>query len=240
MLNVILIDDEPKSITSLEWELNNFCKEVKIVASFTKPQEALDFLKKNEVDCIFLDIEMPEIDGFQFLEYFRKRDFEVIFVTAYDQFAINAIKENALDYLLKPIDSDDLKVTVQKIKDRMKTKTKQDSLEKSLLSISEKKVRIFADGKIIFLDPDEIIYCKSDGNYCRIFLDGKKNLFVTKKLKEVGELLPEDKFYRIHNSYIINLKKVIEYFKTDGYVVLNNQKRIPVSRNKKSSFLDQM
>ena len=240
MLKVILVDDEPKSIKSLEWELENLCEGVEVIGSFTDPHKALDFLKHSTPDCIFLDIEMPEIDGFQFLENFQQRHFEVVFVTAYDQFAIQAIKEDALDYLLKPIDGDDLVATVAKIKLRIKKKSGEDVLERSLLALSGKKVPISVDGKIMFLDPNEIYYCKSDGNYCRIFREGEKPLFVTKKLKEIENLLPQDRFYRVHNSYVINLDKVKEYLKTDAYVILDNQERIPVSRNKKSTFLDKM
>lgn len=240
ILRVILIDDEKKSIKSLEWELNKFCNDIEILATFTNPNKALDFLKTHHVDCVFLDIEMPEMDGFQFLSQFQERKFEVVFVTAYDQFAINAIKENAVDYLLKPIDTDDLISTIEKIKARTIYKNGKDLFEESLLSFSDKRISIPMNGKIIFLQTEEIVYCESDGNYCRIFLEDKRTLFVTRKLKEVLNLLPGEKFFRVHNSYVVNLKKVREYLKTDGYVVLDNNKKIPVSRSKKSSFLDKV
>lgn len=240
ILKVILIDDEPKSIKSLEWELNQFCKDIEILTTFTNPIEAFNFLKLHHVDCVFLDIEMPEMDGFQFLAQFKKRKFEVVFVTAYDQFAINAIKEDAVDYLLKPIDTEDLISTIEKVKARAENKQEKDLFEERLNLMSEKRVSIPMNGKILFLQPDEILYCESDGNYCKIFLEDKRSLFVTKKLKDVFQLLPRDKFFRVHNCYVVNLQKVREYLKTDGYVILCNHKKIPVSRSKKTSFLDKV
>ena len=240
ILKVVLIDDEPKSIKSLEWELNKFCTGVEILNTFTSPNKAFKFIKEQQVDCVFLDIEMPEMDGFQFLSQFQERKFEVVFVTAYDQFAINAIKENAVDYLLKPIDTDDLISTIEKIKVRAVQKSEKDLFEESLLSISDKRISIPMNGKIVFLQTDEIIYCESDGNYCKIFLEDKRTLFVTRKIKEVLNLLPGEKFFRVHNSYVVNLNKVREYLKTDGYVILSNNTKIPVSRSKKSSFLDKV
>jgi two-component system LytT family response regulator len=246
MLKVILIDDEPKSITSLKWELTNFSDELKIIETFTNPKEAIAFLKQNKIDCVFLDIEMPQMDGFQFLEYFPDRTFSVVFTTAYDQYAINAIKEKALDYLLKPIDGDDLVETIQKIKTEKINSNFTSSIEESLLSLSKskeavsKKIAISVDGKLLFFKPEEIIYCESDGNYCHIFLEKDEKLFVTKKLKEIEAILPNEIFYRVHHSFLVNLNKVREYLKTDSYLILNNQKKIPVSRNKKNSFLDRI
>lgn len=240
MLKVILIDDELKAIKSLEWELKNYCEDVEVMASFTNPEKAITFLKHNDPDCIFLDVEMPEMDGFQFLNHFQKRDFCVVFITAYNQYAIQAIKENALDYLLKPIDSDDLVETIEKIRADRRDGRTYDALEERLKKHTTKRIAIPVEGKLVFIETDNIIYCKSDGNYCRIHLEDKKPLFISKKLKEIQSLLPEQDFFRVHNSYLVNLQKVSEYLKTEGYIILNNQKEIPVSRNKKSEFLDKI
>lgn len=240
MIKIILIDDEPKAIRSLEWEIDNFCEGVEVMATFTKPQEAIAYLEHNDPDCVFLDVEMPEMDGFQFLDHFKKRNFCVVFITAYNQYAIKAIKENAMDYLLKPIDSDDLVLTIEKLKADKRNARTYDALEERLSLYNSKRIAIPADGKLIFLNPEDIRYCESDGNYCKIHLVDKKSLFISKKLKEISALLPEEEFFRVHNSYVINMKMVSEYLKTDGYVVLDNQKKIPVSRNKKSAFLDKI
>lgn len=240
MLEVLIIDDEKKAIKSLEWELTHFCKEVTIKKSFTKTKNAIQYLKNHEVDCVFLDIEMPEIDGFQFLDYFPHRNFEVVFVTAYDEYAINAIKESAVDYLLKPIDSDDLIHTIEKLNQKLQLIHKKDFLEESLRSLSDQRISVPIDGKLVFLSCEELMYCESDGNYCKLFLSNGDKMLITKKLKEIHELLPEKQFFRVHNSFVVNLQKVKEYLKTDGILVMENQKKIPVSRSRKSSFLAKM
>jgi len=242
MLAAVIIDDEIKALQSLTWELTNFSEEIKVVASFTDPYEALDYLEKNSPDCLFLDIEMPKMDGFQFIQQLTKKDFPVVITTAYNQYAIKALKNEAIDYLLKPIDTDDLKDTIQKIKKQGAKNFTAEKLEKILLNFNagaaKKKITFNTDGKLVFLDSDEILYAESDGNYSTIFLVDRQKIVLTKKLKEVNALLPQDSFFRIHNSYIINLTKIKEFIKTDGYVVLQSNDKIPVSRQKKSDFLD--
>lgn len=246
MLKTILIDDEVNALQSLEWELLNLKEDIQILAKFTNPVNAVKFIEENDIDCIFLDIEMPVLDGFQLLERLENRDFSIIITTAYVKYALSAIKERAIDYLLKPIDIEDLRTTIEKVKKVKAEKVYRDKLEDALQFLNsssltgEKKIGISVDGKIIFLAPSEILYCESDGNYCSIFLTNNKKLFVTKKLKDIQALLPSHLFYRIHHSYVINLEKVREYLKTDGYVVLEENKRIPVSRQKKSLFLDKL
>ncbi len=242
MLEAVIVDDEIKALQSLSWELTNFSNEIKVNASFTNPFEALDYLETNTPDCLFLDIEMPTMDGFQFIQKLTNKNFPVVITTAYNQYAIKALKNEAIDYLLKPIDTDDLKDTIVKIKKFNNRNYTSDRLEKILLNFnanaSHKKITFNTDGKLIFLESDEILYAESDGNYSTIFLSDGQKIVLTKKLKEVNDLLPDDSFYRIHNSYIINLHKIKEYLKTDGYVVLNSNHKIPVSRQKKTDFLD--
>lgn len=247
MLDVILIDDEEKALQSLTWEIETHCPDVRIVATFTKPREAREFLVKNPIDCIFLDIQMPEIDGFLFLEFFpNPRPFSVIITTAYDQYALSALKERALDYLLKPIDSDDLTQAVDRIRQIKKDLLRLDRLEDLLLSATQsptpatKKISISCDGKILFLLPDEILCCESDGNYTHIYLQSGEKLFLTQILKTIEEKLPSDQFYRVHHSFLVNLSHVREYQKNEGYLVLIDGKKVPVSRQKKASFLDKL
>jgi len=245
MLRAVIVDDEDKAIKSLLWELSNFEGEVEVLESFTKPEEALAYLADNTIDCLFLDIEMPTMDGFQFIEKLTKRDFAVVITTAYNQYAIEALKKEAQDYLLKPVDSDDLKICLDKIRKFKEKNVQSDTnvkFEEILLSFNDKfqqkKVVINTDGRLLFLDINEILYVESDGNYSSINTVDKKKIVLTKKLKEVNALLPEDHFFRIHNSYVINLNKIKEFYKTDGYVILVNNVKIPVSRQKKSEFLD--
>lgn len=244
MLEAVLVDDETKALQSLTWELTNFSDEIKVVASFTNPLEALAYLDNNEntPDCLFLDIEMPTMDGFQFIQKLKNKDFPVVITTAYNQYAIKALKHEAIDYLLKPIDSDDLNDTILKIKKFNSKAFTAERLEKILLNFHttsiQRKITINTDGKLVFLQSDEILYVESDGNYSTIYLTDGHKIVLTKKLKEVNEILPSETFYRIHNSYIVNLNKIKEFLKTDGYIVLETNQKIPVSRQKKSDFLD--
>ncbi|MFS4416136.1 LytR/AlgR family response regulator transcription factor [Maribacter sp. 2307ULW6-5] len=242
MINAVIVDDEEKAIQSLSWELTNFSGEIKVSASFTDPLEALAHLDKNTPDCLFLDIEMPTMDGFQFIKKLTNKNFPVVITTAYNQYAIQALKNEAIDYLLKPIDTDDLQDTIAKIKKYNQRNFTAEKLERILLNFNarstNKKITLSTDGKLLFLQGDDILYAASDGNYSTIFLSDGQKIVLTKKLKEVGALLPTDSFFRIHNSYIINLNKIKEFLKTDGYVVLSSNHKIPVSRQKKSDFLD--
>ncbi|HMB62428.1 MAG TPA: LytTR family DNA-binding domain-containing protein [Eudoraea sp.] len=242
MLEAVIVDDEIKALQSLSWELTNFSDEINVVASFTDPFEALGYLDVNTPDCLFLDIEMPTMDGFQFIQKLKNKDFPVVITTAYNQYAIKALKNEAIDYLLKPIDTDDLKETIVKIKKYNSKNYTAERLEKILINFNassiHKKITFNTDGKLLFLESNEILYAESDGNYSTIYLADGQKIVLTKKLKEVNELLPSDSFFRIHNSYIINLTKIKEFLKTDGYVVLQSNHKIPVSRQKKSDFLD--
>ncbi|WP_324024480.1 LytTR family DNA-binding domain-containing protein [Maribacter sp. BPC-D8] len=244
MLQAVIVDDEIKALQSLTWELTNFSDEINVIASFTNPNEALLYLEKNTPDCLFLDIEMPTMDGFQFIKKLTNKNFPVVITTAYNQYALKAIKSQALDYLLKPIDTDDLEETIVKIKKFNSKNFSVEKLEMALLNYNSrsihKRITLNTDGKLLFLESDEILYAESDGNYSTIFLTDGQKIVLTKKLKEVNELLPADSFFRIHNSYIINLNKIKEFLKTDGYVVLKSNHKIPVSRQKKSDFLDML
>ena len=169
----------------------------------------------------------------------QNKEFPVVITTAYNQYAIKALKNEAIDYLLKPIDTDDLNATISKIKKFNNKNYTAEKLEKILLKFNsdslQKKITINTDGKLLFLQSDEILFAESDGNYSTLFLSDGQKILLTKKLKEVNQILPKD---RIHNSFIINLNKIKEFLKTDGYVILQSNHKIPVSRQKKSDFLD--
>lgn len=244
MIKAVIVDDEPMAIQSLVWELSNFSDEIEVVKTFTSPEEAIDYLDSNELDCLFLDIQMPTMDGFQFLEKLTNKDFAVVITTAYNEFAIKALKHEAIDYLLKPIDSDDLEETIIKIKRYNSKLFNYSKIEKVLLNFNskfnQKKITINTDGKLIFLEADDILFVESDGNYCTIVLESSPKIVITKKLKEMGSILPENQFFRIHNSYIINLNKIKEFIKNEGYVILQSNDRIPVARQRRSDFLEKM
>ncbi len=244
MIKAVIIDDEPKAIQGLSWELSNFDTDIEVIATFTEPEKALHYIKNTDLDCLFLDVEMPTMDGFQFIEKLDKKDFAIVITTAYNEYAIKAFKKEAIDYLLKPIDTDDLRETIGKIKKFNSRSINNEKFERILLNFNEKlnhkKITINTDGKLIFLEPHDILYAESDGNYTTLFLHNNKKIVLTKKLKEVGALLPDNSFFRIHNSFIVNLNKIKEFLKTDGYVILENSVKIPVSRQRKSDFLGKL
>ena len=176
------------------------------------------------------------------IQKLKNKDFPVVITTAYNQYAIKALKNEAIDYLLKPIDTDDLVGYYCQDKKYNSKNYTAERLEKILVNFNSnpvhKKITFNTDGKLVFLESDEILYAESDGNYTTVYLTDGQKIVLTKKLKEVNELLPGDSFFRIHNSYIINLTKIKEFLKTDGYVILKPNHKIPVSRQKKSDFLD--
>jgi len=244
MIRAVIVDDEQKAIDSLSWELKKFNSEIGVIKTFSKPEDAIQFLNSNSTDCLFLDINMPTMDGFQFLDKLVNRDFAIVITTAYNEYALKALKHEAIDYLLKPIDSDDLKETIKKIKKHNTNSLPISKIEEVLLNFNknfnQKKITISTDGKLIFLETDNIIYIESDGNYSTFVMQDQQKIVITKKLKEVNAILPENYFFRIHNSYIINLNKIKEFIKNDGYVVMQTNDKIPVARQRKSDFLDKV
>lgn len=244
MIKAVIVDDEPKAIQGLSWELTNFSNDIEIIETFSNPEEAILYLNKNTPDCLFLDIQMPTMDGFQFLEKLSNKDFAVVITTAYDEYAIKALKHEAIDYLLKPIDSDDLQETIKKINKFNSRLVNSSKIEDALLSFNErfdkKKITINTDGKLIFLDIDHILFVESDGNYSTIVTSNQQNIVITKKLKEVDAILPEHYFFRIHNSFIVNLNKIKEFIKSEGYVIMESNHKIPVARQRKSDFLEKL
>lgn len=231
MLKAIIVDDEPKAIEILIWELQNFCPSITVEASFTNALEAKKYVQLNEPDCIFLDIEMPIMDGFKFLKGFPNRSFSVVFTTAYNQYAIAAIKESAIDYLLKPIVTDELIACVNKLNSLKKV------VENSTNLTSPKKISFNSDGKVIFIDPKNILYCKSDSNYCELFTVDKEKILLVQTLKSVEKKLSNHSFMRIHNSYLINMNLIKEYHKQDDLVLLIDGTTVPVARSRKLELL---
>lgn len=242
MLHAILVDDESKALESLLWELSKFKNDITVLDTFTNPNEAIEFIKHNQVDCVFLDIEMPTMDGFQFLSHLGDEDLAVVFTTAYNEYALKALKNEALDYLLKPIDSDDLKQAIKKVKKSVSSQNLTTERIEQILSSynnsSNKKIKLNTDGKLIFLDKEDILFVESEGNYSTLHLSNSKQIVLTKKLKELTQVLPDSHFFRIHNSYIVNLEKIKELIKSDNYIILESNHKIPISRQRKSEFLE--
>lgn len=244
MLKVVIVDDEQNAIDGLAWELNNIDTPINVEATFTQPSFALNYIKTNPIDCLFLDIQMPTMDGFTFLKKLGQRDFAVVITTAYDAYAIQALKNEAIDFLQKPIDSDDLRIALNKVIKHKKRLSETEHMEQLITELSKNKttnrVPIQADGKLIMLQTSNIIYVESEGNYSTIFLANNEKIVLTKKLKEVNELLPERQFFRTHNSYIVNLERIHAYLKSEGYVIMDSNQKIPVARQRKTDFLNKL
>ena len=230
VIKSVIIDDELNAIKTLKWEIDNLNSQVQVVESFTQVKKAIDYLAYNaqNIDLIFLDIEMPNMNGFEFLERFTNRPFEVIFVTAYDEYAIKAIKESAIDYILKPVEPEELEMAIKKV-----------FAKSNQIKNDDKKITIPLEDKLMFLNPSDIIYCNSDGNYCKIHTH-EQSYLISKTLKYVGDLLPNSMFFRIHQSYIVNFENIHAFDRSTNYVLLSNGKELPVSRSKRNDFLQQM
>ncbi len=241
-LRAIIIDDEVHCAETLEWQLTNFCPSVKLIGVFSSPIEGLAAIKDQAPDLVFLDIEMPKMNGFQLLRSLEKVDFGVIFTTAFDQFAVQAFKVSAVDYLVKPIDDDQLKLSVEKAEKR-NPENAMVSVDFLLEQIQENKLsnRIFLPtlNGLEFFDKQLVIRCESDSNYTTVFFEKNDKMVISKTLKEFEDLLPERHFFRVHHSHIINLLYVQKYVRGEGgHLVMKNGNIVPVSRAKKQLLLE--
>lgn len=246
MLKTILIDDESNCVKMLEWELNNNCPEVEIIATCETGKDGLKAIKELKPDLVFLDVEMPYMNGFEMLDLVPEVNFEVVFTTAYDEYAVKAFKISAIDYLLKPIDGEELKIAVEKVLEKKRLNTKVDSRHLEVLmgqvngnkKNGVKNIALPTYEGYVFIKINQILYCQSDNNYTRVFLETGKPLLISRTLKEVGEMLTGFQFYRVHNSFIVNLNEISNYIKSDGgYLIMSNGDQVKVSRTKKEELL---
>lgn len=230
-LRAIIVDDEEDSRRVLEIILQNHCENVEIVALCSSAVEALKFLKEEALDLIFLDINMPFLNGFEFLELAPEGKYEVVFVTADDQYGIDAVKADACDYLLKPISTKALKDAVERVC-RKKREKEQTGKLPSKISFST------LDG-IEIVDVTKIECVQAEGEYCRLFLTDNQEILVSKKLGTVEERLKMYSFYRVHKSFLVNLNQAQKFYRAkNGTLVMNSEKEIPVSRAKKKAVMD--
>ena len=245
MIRAIILDDEPNSVETLQWKIENFCPQVKVIQTFSDPVKGLEWLRSNEVELVFLDIEMPNLSGFDVLEAIGEIKFDVIFTTAYDQYGIQAVKFSALDYLLKPVRNKELVEAVERFTNKtVKTNPNLQiaSLLQNLKSESSTgrpdKITLATKESLELVAPEEITYCESDSNYTMVYLkDGRKKL-ISRTLRDFEEMLTKFNFFRPHNSFLVNMNEVREYVKTDGgYIVLKNKQKIPVSKSKREGLM---
>lgn len=240
-MTAIIVDDEKHCREVLEHLLLKHCRDITLLASCADGNEALKVLEVRSPDILFLDIEMPGMNGFELLEKFPDAGFEIIFTTAYNEYAIKAIKHSALDYLLKPIDKEELKIAVQRAIEQKSVKPADrinDLLDKLNVKRPSKRFAASTMEGLIMVNADDILYCESDSAYCKLVFTDGKSLLLSKTLKDVEESLHQDEFCRIHSSYLVNLNYVKKYIKGEGgEVVMNNGVNLPVSRTRKQDFL---
>ena len=245
MLKAIIIDDETKSRLALRQKLIDYCSAVTVVAEASNGQEGILLIEYHKPQVIFLDIEMPRMNGFDMLQELREKDFHIIFTTAYDQYAIKAIKFAAFDYLLKPIDIEELKNAVAKIdaKENRDTKKQVELLQQNMNHPKKQlhKLAIPTLEGLFFYDINDVVHLEANSNYTNIYFANKTKILASKTLKDFEELLPTDIFFRTHNSYLINLNYIKRYIKGDGgQIELQNGIYVDVARRKKEEFLKAM
>jgi two-component system LytT family response regulator len=248
MIKAVIVDDEQHSIETLRWKLENYCPEVEVKACFDKPAEAVKYLRNAPPDLLFLDREMPMLNGFDVLEELGPDlDFDIIFITAYDNFGIKAVKFSALDYLLKPVQNKELKEAIEKHLQKAKQRVPAEQIDLLLQNVqAEKKgkvgrIALASKESIEFVEPREIVCCEANSNYTMVYLsDGRKKV-ISKTLKDFEDMLLPYDFFRPHHSFLVNLQRAKEFIRGDGgYLVMENKMKIPVSKNKREELIEQL
>ena len=245
MLKAIIIDDEPYCCKILAAMLDSDCPEVEVAGICNNARDALTAIRQQSPDLVFLDVEMPKMNGFEMLEQLNSINFHLIFTTSYDQYALKAIRFSAIDYLLKPIDRNELQKAVHKVMQRsQRTISKQVEVLMQRIHQPAKSINKIAlptmEG-LQMIPVDSIIRCESDGNYTVLMLKNNQKIIVSTVLKDVEEMLEDYSFARVHRSYLVNLNEVEKYVKGEGgYLIMSDGSTVDVSRNKKEVLMKKL
>lgn len=242
MITAIIIDDERKGRNALKKKLMDYCPQVAVLGEAENGDEGLKLIELHDPVIVFLDIEMPMMNGFEMLHHLPTKKFHLIFTTAYDQYAIKAIKYAAFDYLLKPIDIEELQITIKKAEQQVALNTTAERLETLTHHLAGKnlmqKIAIPTMEGLLFFNLADIVYLESESNYTTLHFVNHPKLVASRTLRDFEELLPSDMFFRTHNSYIINLNYIKRYLKGDGgQIEMQNGHFVDVSRRKKEEFI---
>lgn len=245
MMKAIIIDDEYSARKTLLALVERYCPNVSIIEMCEDAASGYLAINKHQPDLVFLDVDMPKESGFDLLEKYRDPKFDVVFTTGHDKYAIQAIKSSALDFLLKPVDIDELKALSLKLENKIHS---EDSLSmqfgtllENLKTDKKKKIAIPDMDGVRFVKIDEIIRCEAAGNYTKVILDSKESLLASKSLREFEDLFTENNFIRIHQSHLVSLEKIIKYVKNEGsYVIMTDGEKVDVSRRKKNILDEQI
>lgn len=241
--NAIILDDELLCIKALELEIAKSIPEIEIIATYNDPRKALVGMKEKNTDILFLDIDMPWMNGFEFLKNSNNKEFTVIFTTAYNEYAIEAFRANAVDYLLKPIEAKPLREAIEKAIIRINASDNLRNIEELIINLSNQRenenLSIPTRNGFEFVPINQIVYCQSENNYCHIHVKDEKSKLVSRTLKDISSKLPVDRFIRIHQSYLINIDYVKGYSREDGgQILLLEGTILPVSKTKKENVLE--
>ena len=245
MIRSIIIDDEQHCIRALLSDLQKNCPSVEVIDTFNSAKEGMLFIKKHKPDLIFLDVEMPWMNGFEMLELLGDLSSSIIFTTAHDEFAAKAFRISAVDYLLKPVDANDLKTAVQKVERKMSEGGSLEHITNLLRNIKQpwgdQKIALPRREGFEFVEVSSILYCQAEGAYTKVLLENKRSMLISRTLGDVEELLPPDMFQRIHHSSLVNVSYISQFLRTDGgYVVLSNGEKLAVSKSKKDSLMERL
>lgn len=245
-LKTIIIDDEPNAVDFIISIISEYCPELEVVGKAYDVPEGIKIISEKKPDLVFLDVEMPNGTGFDLLSYFPEKDYDVVFITAFNHYAIKAIKFSAVDYILKPVNIREFIESVKKVIEKRSVSASRDNenikiLLENLKTTTPSRLAIPTADGMEYLNPKEIIRIEADRSYSWFFLTGNRKILVSKHLKEFQDMLGERYFFRPHNSFLINLKFVRKYVRKEGgYIEMQDGTQIPVSRNRKDLFLVHM
>ncbi len=246
MLKAILIDDEPAATAALAKDLETYCsQDVQIIEICNSPLAGLKAINKHQPDLVFLDIMMPGMSGFELLEVLGEIKFEVIFITAHNEYAVDAFKISAIHYIQKPVDKQLLIEAISRVKEKQQSALSSDNLLELITNLKsddpDKKIGLPTKDGFDFIPIQQIMYCTAEGNYTYIHQRGQRPLLVTRSLKLLQQGLPEKQFFRVHASHLINRNYLQKYIRGDGgYVLMEDEKSLSVARSKKVQFLQWM
>lgn len=240
-MRIVIIDDEKHCSATLRFELERLSADVQVVGEFNDALEALKALPKLNADLIFLDIEMPRMNGFELLQALPEVNFGVVFTTAYDEFALKAFQFSAIDYLLKPICGEHLQHAIDRYNELGRKGVSDEQLELLFGRLDGKainKIALPSGEGLDFVLPSEILRCESQSNYTTVYFINKRKALVSRTLKEIEEVLSGHGFFRVHHSHLVNLNCISRYVKgSGGYLVMDDQTEVPVSRSRKDDLL---
>ncbi|MGZ3871463.1 MAG: LytR/AlgR family response regulator transcription factor [Mucilaginibacter sp.] len=238
-LKAIIIDDEADAVNLLQLQLAKHCPQIDDIITYTSPLRALEDIELLKPDFLFLDIDMPVINGFELLQKLLPFRFAVIFITAYNHYAIKAFKFNAVDYLVKPIDTDDLVAAVERAqKEHLLTDRRLNILQRQIQGEPINKIAISTHTGVTFIELNDIVYAEADSNYSTLIMVNGSRFIISKTLKDMQDLLEESHFLRIHRQYIINLNHVQHLDRTRSTMTMVNKAELPVARTQKDKLFE--